>query len=58
MRYFFELIDGITFPDLRGMELADDLAAVQEAMRRADHHGKQGNAGRRCLRIRDEKNRS
>ena len=61
MRYFFELIDGANFPDLNGTELPDDAAAIQEGMRRAEHHSqaqrRQRSAGHGHVRIRDERGR-
>jgi hypothetical protein len=61
MRYFFELIDGVNFPDLTGMECADDTAAIGEAMRRASHHSqtqrRQAGTGHGYVRVRDEKGR-
>jgi len=61
MRYFFELRDGVNFPDLNGMELPDDVAAIQEGKRRAEHHSQvqrhQRSTGHGHVRVRDERGR-
>jgi hypothetical protein len=62
MRYFFDITNGATRRDYQGMELPNDVAARQEARRRAlDHQStyrlEQPGRGHRRISVRDETGR-
>jgi hypothetical protein len=61
MRYFFDLIDGVSFPDIQGLELPDDEVALAEARRRATHHNgakaRNAHTGHCRIRVRDDRGR-
>jgi hypothetical protein len=62
MRYFFDVLDGVTRFDLQGVELRNDAAARQEARLRAlddksSHRLEKYDGEHRTIQVRDETKR-
>ena len=62
MRYFFDVVDGVTRSDVQGVELRNDAAAQQEARLRAiddklSHRLEKYDGEHRTIQVRDETKR-